>query len=115
MKKKIIIIISVLLIFGINNFYWFGNYISMSLEIDSISSEIYIVQTAFDDLKKISLYINSNTSKENLIKVLKANVENPEIFEKIGNIYYSRLGFIFEGNKLIKVTQDVEFNENSKG
>jgi hypothetical protein len=50
-----------------------------------------------------------------LKNIIQKHVEGAEIFEKNGNVYFQSLGFIYEGIKLIEVTEEIPFNENSKG
>jgi hypothetical protein len=115
MRKNIITVIVVIVFIAINNFFWFGKYIDMSLTNDSVMWDLHSKSQSFNALKSICLEIDPNINKDHLIEFLKIRFPNDEVFEKHGNIYTSTLGFIFEGFKLKTVTDVVEFNENSKG
>lgn len=115
MKNKILIILLVLVIFGLNNIWWFTRYIDSGLNLDTEMGNHFYTRRSLEDLKKICLEIDPATSKDSLKKIIKKHFLDAEVFEKNGNIYYQSLGFIYEGNTLLKVTEDIPFNENSKG
>ena len=78
-------------------------------------SNHFYAKRSLEDLKRICLEIDSNTSRDELKNIIQKHVEGAEIFEKNGNVYFQSLGFIYEGIKLIEVTEEIPFNENSKG
>jgi len=115
MTKKILIIVLLTGAIGFNNFWWFAKSIDSSLTLDSEMGNHFYTRRSLEDLKKICLKIDTNTSKADLIDIINKHVKDAEIFEKSGNVYYQDLGFIFEGEKLVEISEDIPFNEDSKG
>jgi len=115
MTKKILIILLLTVAIGFNNFWWFTKSIDSSLTLDSEMGNHFYTKRSLEDLKKICLKIDTNTSKADLIYIINKHVKDAEIFEKSGNVYCQSLGFIFEGEKLVEISEDIPFNEDSKG
>ncbi len=115
MIKKILVILLLVGAIGFNNFWWFAKSIDSSLTLDSEMGNHFYTRRSLDDLKKICLEIDANTPKAALINIINKHVEDAEIFEQNGNVYYHSLGFIYKGNKLIGISEDIPFNKNSEG
>ena len=115
MKKKIIIAIAIITIFIANNFFWFGKLIDIGLTLETRNQQLYEAESSFSELKEICLYIGPNTTKEELMLLLKRQFREDEIFQKNGSVYSSWLGFNFKDDKLYEVTTTVEYNPDSEG
>jgi len=76
MKKKILIILLLVGAIGVNNFWWFAKSIDSSLTLDSEMGNHFYTRRSLDDLKKICLEIDTNTSKVDLINIINKHVEN---------------------------------------
>ncbi|MCP3874271.1 MAG: hypothetical protein GY699_14090 [Desulfobacteraceae bacterium] len=115
MIKRALIPLILIICLGATNAFWYLKYIDSSLTIDSLSFDLHIEKRSLNDLKILTLKIDKSISKAELIEIIKENIENPEIFELDGNIYYQNLGFIFENSILSSITTDVPVDPNSKG
>jgi hypothetical protein len=113
--KKIIVASVIVIVLLVNNYFWLMNYLDICLEMESENFHYGQIEKALNDLKKITLEITPNMGKDHLVDIINKNIERPEIFEKDGNVYYNNLGFIFKDNKIIQVTEQVPFNEDSLG
>jgi hypothetical protein len=71
MKKKILIILFLVAVIGFNNFWWFAKYIDSSLSIDTEMGNHFYTRRSLEDLKRICLEIDSNTSKDELKEIIQ--------------------------------------------